>query len=109
MHVKFRGAFTFDEDDALQAGMQAVEQVIAETNSDFLTREHLESLGLHVTISYDGTTTSQQVDAARKILHKLAETAYSGYVDMDVDGQEERFHAKEIAPIEVDVEDIADL
>ncbi|MEL6310468.1 MAG: hypothetical protein AAFQ52_20180, partial [Chloroflexota bacterium] len=82
MHVKFRGAFTFDEDDSLQTGMAQVEQVIAETNSDFLTREHLESLGLHVTVSHDGMATAQQIASARKVLYKLAEVSYSGYVDM---------------------------
>lgn len=108
MHLKFRGALTFDSDEALEHGMTVIEQKIQETDNSFLTMEHIQPLGLHVTVTHSGNVTQAQIVDCRDLLETFAGLAYSGYVDMLLDEtQPERFHAKEIAPKEVSVEDIA--
>jgi|GEM_PF-6651629 len=108
MHLKFRGALTFDTDEALEHGMTVIEQKIQETDNSFLTMEHIQPLGLHVTVTHSGNATQAQVTQCRNLLETFAGLAYSGYVDMLVDDNpQERFHAKEIAPKEVSVDDIA--
>ena len=108
MQLKFRGALTFDTDEALENGMQAIRQKIQRTENSFLTTDHIQPLGLHVTVSHSGNVNQAQVDNARDLLETFAGLAYSGYVDMLIDeAQSERFHAKEIAPKEVSVADIA--
>ncbi|MGJ3237497.1 MAG: hypothetical protein ACFE0Q_02210 [Anaerolineae bacterium] len=106
-HVKFRGALTFDEDDALENALTRVEQIIQSTENSLLTMEQIEPLGLHLTVTYNGNATAEQVTHSRGLLNTLAGLAYSGYVDLMVDENDpERFHAKEIAPKEVKIEDI---
>lgn len=108
MKLKFAGALTFDTDEALQNAMQSVNSLIDSTDDGFLGKDDISPLGLHVTISHSGTATVSQVEGSREILRLLASKAYSGYVDMLIDGEAERFHAKEIAPKEITVEDIAE-
>lgn len=108
MRLKFTGALTFDTDEALQNAMQAVTALIDSTDDGFLGKDDVSPLGLHVTISHSGTATATQIEDSREILRLLASKAYSGYVDMMIDGEAERFHAKEIAPKEITVEDIAE-
>lgn len=101
MHLRFRGALTFDEDDALEKGLTVIEKKVQETENSFLTMEHLQAPGLHITVNYQGTATQSQVEGSRDILIDLAKMAYSGYVDMFIDEvPKARFHAKEIAPKE---------
>jgi hypothetical protein len=107
MHLKFRGALTFDEDDALENGLMVIEKKVQETENSFLTMEHLQPLGLHVTVNHHGTATQAQMNSSRDILITLAKLAYSGYVDMIVDEvQKERLHAKELAPKVPSINDI---
>lgn len=108
MHLKFRGAVTFDEDNAQDAGLKIIEKKVQETDNSFLTMEHIQPLGLHVTVNQTGNATQAQINDCRVILMTLAKLAYSGYVDMFVDDvQIERFHAKEIAPKVASINDIA--
>lgn len=107
MHLRFRGALTFDEDDALENGLTVIEKKVQETENSFLTMEHLQTLGLHVTVNYQNTATQSQVEGSRDILIALAKMAYSGYVDMFIDEvQQARFHAKEIDPKDFSVGDL---
>lgn len=107
MELKFRGAVTFDDDESLEKCLQEVDGRIGTLDTSFLTMEHIEPLGLHVTVHHSGKATTEQVNECRDILNLLAGNAYSGYVDMEIDGAIERYHAKEIDPKEVSVEDIA--
>lgn len=107
MHLKFRGALTFDEDVALENGLTIIEKKVQEIENSFLTMEHLQPLGLHLTVNHTGIATQAQIDGSRAILITLAKLAYSGYVDMFVDEvQQERFHAKELAPKKPEINDI---
>lgn len=108
MHLNCLGTFTFDDDSELEKGLKVVKKKIQEMDDSFLTMEHISPLGLHVTVKHSGNATSAQKDACEDILKTLAQVAYSGYVDMTVDrDNSQRFHAKEIAPKEISVEDIA--
>lgn len=108
MHLKCIGTFTFDDDDTLEHSLIKVKQKIKEVDDSFLTMEHISPLGLHVTVKQSGNATISQKGTCEAVLKILAMDAYSGYVDMTVDeGESERFHAKEIAPKEISVENIA--
>ena len=108
MHLKFRGALTFDTDEALEKCLQEIKQTIQNSGESVLSMDHIEPLGLHLTVNHSGSATPAQRDASRQLLEMIAGAAYSGYVDMIVDEtDQERFHAKEIAPKEVRVEDIS--
>ena len=108
MQLKFRGALTFDEDENLENGLQVIENKIQASENSFLTMEHIQPLGLHVTVNHSGHATEAQVNHCRDLLRQFAGLAYSGYVDMIIgESEPERFHAKEIAPKELSVDDIA--
>lgn len=107
MNIRFRGAVTFDEDETLEVALQSVYAALDAAPQPLLKREHVEPLGLHVTVRYDGDGTTKQYQTAEQILRDLVAQAYSGYVDATVDEAEPtRLHAKEINPIEVDVVDL---
>ncbi|MGB7338023.1 MAG: hypothetical protein WBC91_03945 [Phototrophicaceae bacterium] len=108
MRVKFRGAVTFETDESLTEGLNHIQKLIEANRQSLLTMEHIEPLGLHVTIHYTGDADNAQLQASRIVIKTLAESAYSGYVDLWVDdGDPERFHAKEIGYREITIEDIA--
>jgi len=109
VEIKFRGAVTFENDDDLQKGLSAAEEIINEHGEDsLLTPEQLQTLGLHVTVSHITTCSLEQAEKSKKIIHTLVAQSYSGYIDVTIAGEQERFHAKEINPIQLDVTDIAD-
>lgn len=108
MRVKFRGAVTYETDESLEQGLSEVKRLIATEAQSLLTTDHIEPLGLHVTVHHKGTASEAQLKHCRTLLKILAESAYSGYVDLWVDDKEpERFHAKEIGRKELTIDDIA--
>lgn len=106
--IRFKGAVTFDTDESLQTALQDAHTAIEAESNSLLEVSHVEPLGLHVTVTHNTTGELAQITASKQIVHDLVAQAYSGYIDVTVNGEQERFHAKEIDPIEVDVEDITD-
>mgnify|MGYP001552139081 CR=1 FL=1 len=108
MNVKYRGALTFDSDEALTKALDDITRQIQSQKNSFLTMEHIEPLGLHVTVHQSGNASPEQIQFSRQILKSLASTAYSGYVDVWIDDHDdsERYHAKEINPKVPTVDDI---
>ncbi|MEM9950861.1 MAG: hypothetical protein AAF846_04625 [Chloroflexota bacterium] len=110
MRVRIRGAVTYEADEALENGLKQVEDLLKNTSNPLLTMEHIEPLGLHVTVHQSTSANEAQIEYIRSVLKTLAESAYSGYIDMWLDDHEsERFHAKEIGFRELTVADIADV
>lgn len=102
MKVHFKGAITFEDDAALQAAMEEANSTIEQQADSILARDDLKTLGLHLTMSghVDGNTT--QVDNATAVITTLVSHAYSGYIDVTIDEEETRYHAKEIDPTPIE-------
>ena len=107
MQVAYKGALTFENDEALQAGLDAINQQLA-TSTGLLTADDFNPIGLHLTLSFRGAGTQAQFEADTAVIHTLAATAYSGYIDASIDGDETRYHAKEIAPKTASLTDLVE-
>lgn len=106
--VKYQGALTFEDEDEMAEALAKVEAMLAEHPNSLLPVDELKSLGLHLTINYTTTGNSEQIENSEAVIYKLAAEAYSGYIDMTSDGEQKRFHAKEIEPKHVQLSDIVD-
>ncbi|MGB7338022.1 MAG: hypothetical protein WBC91_03940 [Phototrophicaceae bacterium] len=95
MYLKFRGAIRFDTDEQLALGLAKVRKQLESDSTPFLTMEHIEALGSHVTVHHSGDAMAIQLEESRNILRMLADVGSSGYIDLSInDTETERYHAK---------------
>jgi hypothetical protein len=106
--VKFHGALTFENDDEMAEALAEAEQHSKEHPNLLLTMDEIEQLGLHITVNHTAQGDEAQLENSQTLIHRLVAQAYSGYIDITVDGIQRRFHAKEIEPKHVQLTDIVD-
>lgn len=106
--VKYRGALTFESEDEMNEALATVETLFTEHPDSLLPFDELKSLGLHLTVNYTARGDAGQIESSETLVHKLVAEAYSGYIDVTVEGEQKRFHAKEIEPKHVQLSDIVD-
>lgn len=102
MNVTYKGAVTFEDEATLNAGLEAAKATITQQPDSIITPDELSTLGLHLTISHNIDANEQQIQQSNKVIETLASHAYSGYIDVTVEGEETRFHAKEIDPTPIE-------
>lgn len=102
MDAYYKGAITFEDDAALQASLKEAQTTLNQQADSIIGADELETLGLHLTISHHTSGTAQQIEAVNQVIKTLVAHAYSGYIDVTVDGDETRYHAKEIDPTPVE-------
>lgn len=106
---RYQGAFTYADEDSQAKALQIAEDTLDEHGETYLTMEHIKPLGLHITVSHHGVGAREQVEGGVEAVKQLAIHAYSGYVDVTVNDDKKRFHAKELNPVKTqDVNDILD-
>lgn len=106
---RYQGAFTYADEDSQATALQVAEDTLGNHADTYLTMEYIKPLGLHITVSHHGVGPREQVKGSVEAVRQLAIHAYSGYVDVTVNDDKKRYHAKELNPVETkDVNDILD-